>query len=74
MRMERLNKLRNFLIEKGFKGTQTFDSRSLVGDPTTTIYEADGITVDYCYYYEYLEIFGLSNEEYHGLKDILDIY
>ena len=39
----------------------------------TTIYEENGITVDYCRYYEYLEIFGLTDEEYRGLSDILDI-
>lgn len=39
----------------------------------TTIYEEDGITVDECHYYDYLEIFGLTDEEYLGLSDILDI-
>jgi len=71
--MEHLNKLRDFLIKNGYKGTQTFGSRSLVGDSVETIYEADGITVYYCYYYDYLEIFGLSDEEYNSLADILDI-
>lgn len=71
--MERLNKLRNFLIENEFKGKQTFNSRSLLKDSIVTIYQKDGITVYYCYYYDYLEIFGLSNEEYNSLKDILDI-
>ena len=71
--MERLNKLRRFLITKGYKGMQTFDNRNMAGDSMVTIYEEDGITVDYCPGYAYLEIFGLSNEEYHSLKDILDI-
>lgn len=71
---ERLNKLRNFLIKEGYGGTQTFNSRNTAGDFMATIYEADGITVDHCSDYEYLEIFGLSDEEYHGLKDILDIW
>lgn len=71
--MNRIEKLRKFLIEHDFKGTQTFDSRNPVGDRMVTIYEDDGITVDYCPYYEYLEIFGLSRKEYHSLSDILDI-
>lgn len=68
-----LEKLRDFLIEHNFKGTQTFDSRNIVGDSMTTIYNCDGIIVDYCGGYEYLEIFGLTDEEYLSLKDILDI-
>lgn len=71
--MNRIEKLRKFLIEHDFKNTQTFDSRNLAGDGMVTIYEDDGITVDYCLFYEYLEIFGLSRKEYHSLSDILDI-
>lgn len=71
--MDKIKKLRQFLIGRGFKGTQTFNSRNMVGDPMGTIYEKDGITVDYCHHYEYLEIFGLSNEEYQSLSDILNI-
>lgn len=71
--MDRVKRLRQFLIDRGFKGTQTFCSRNMVGDPMGTVYDDDGITVDYCCHYEYLEIFGLSYEEYHDLSDILDI-
>lgn len=71
--MDRIEELRKFIIERDFEGTQTFNSRNLVGDRMVTIYEDDGIKVDYCPYYVYLEIFGLSNEEYHSLSDILDI-
>ena len=53
---------------------QTFDCRNIMGDSMSTIYDEDGITVDFCYHYEYLEIFGLSDEEYSSLGDILDIY
>lgn len=71
--MDRVERLRQFLIDRGFEGTQTFCSRNMVGDPMGTVYDDDGITVDYCHHYEYLEIFGLSNEEYRSLSDILDI-
>lgn len=69
----RLNELRNFINEIGFNGKQTFDSRNVAGDSMVTIYEKDGITVDFCHYYDYLEIFGLSEEEYLSLGDILGI-
>lgn len=72
--MDRIEKLREFIIQKGLKGFQTFNSRGLVGDSMTTIYKQDGITVDYCHYYEYLEIFGLSKTEYRSLSDVLNTY
>ena len=34
-----------------------------------TVYDEDGITVDWCYYYEYIEIFGLTEEEFEDLVD-----
>lgn len=68
-----MKKLRQFLINEGYTGTQTFDCRNIVGDPMSNIYDEDGITVDFCYHYDYLEIFGLSDEEYASLSDILDI-
>lgn len=71
--MDKIEKLREFLINNDYKGMQTFDCRSAVDDPMATVYEEDGITVDECYYYGYLEIFGLTDEEYRGLSDILDI-
>jgi hypothetical protein len=39
-----------------------------------TIYNEDGITVDYCYYYGYIEIFGLTDEEYKELEKEKIIY
>lgn len=72
--MDKIAKLRKFLLNNGHKGRQTFDCRNIAGDSMSTIYEEDGITVDFCYNYDYLEIFGLSDEEYQSLSDILDIY
>ena len=54
-------------------GMQTFDCRNIVGDRMTTIYEEDGITVDYCAGWGYFEIFGLASEEYESLRGTLDI-
>ena len=71
---ERITKLRNYLINANFVGTQTFNSRNIAGDKMTTVYLNDGIMVDYCYHWGYLEIFGLTEEEYRLLSDILDIW
>lgn len=45
-----------------------FDSRNLIGDTMTTIYEGDGLTIDICYNYAYFEVFGLSNVEFKELE------
>lgn len=46
-----------------------FDSRNLVGDSMTTVYDANGLTVDICYHYSYFEVFGLSPDEFKKLRD-----
>lgn len=45
-----------------------YNCRNLVGDPMTTIYNENGLTIDICYYYSYFEVFGLSNEEFEELQ------
>lgn len=69
----KLLKLRDFLTKKGLQDIQTFNCRNWVGDPMTNIYNEDDIQVDICYKYKYLEIFGLTKEEYESLNDILVI-
>lgn len=44
-----------------------FFTRNLVGDPMSTIWEEDGVTIDICYEYEYFEVFGLTEEEENEL-------
>lgn len=70
---DKMEKLREFLIEDGYKGMQTFNTRNIAGDYMETVYCEDGITVDECPSWHYLEIFGLTKEEYESLSDILDI-
>lgn len=48
-----------------------FDSRNLAGDPMTCIYYENGLQVDICYRHCYFEVFGLSNEEFEDLKNII---
>lgn len=70
--MNRLSKVKKFIQENYYDGDviQLFDSRNLVGDYMETVYEEDGITIDYCPRYWYLEIFGLSDKEYLELIDL----
>lgn len=74
MKKNRLIKLKKFLKKVFKKRIQAFDTRNTEGDSMETIYNEDGITVDYCYYYEYIEIFGLTDEEYKELEKEKIIY
>lgn len=66
--MNKIEKLKKFLKEN-HQGRQAFNTRNIVGDSMQTVYEEDGIIVDYCYYYDYIEIFGLTNKEFESLLD-----
>lgn len=58
------------IIDKyfGIADCGLFDSRNTVGDPMTTVYDANGLVVDICYRYSYFEVFGLSAEEFKQLE------
>jgi len=45
-----------------------FNTRNLVGDDMTTLYEEDGLQIDICYDWDYFEVFGLTYEEFAELK------
>lgn len=49
-----------------------FFCRNLVGDPMTTIYEDDDLTIDICYGYMYFEVFGLTEAEEIELEEYYD--
>jgi len=63
-RDEELFELEEFL--SAYSGTQVFDTRNTTGDRMTLIFKNYGIEVYYCEDYDYLEIFGLSQEEYNN--------
>lgn len=44
-----------------------FDTRNVMRDDMTTLYNEDGLTVDICYDWEYFEVFGLTCEEFAAL-------
>lgn len=64
MSILRIEKLINFLKDKFKDGIQMFDTQSLVNDYRIEIYYEDGISVLYAPDYEYIEIFGVSKEEF----------
>ena len=45
-----------------------FDTRNIVGDFMSTIYEGNGLKIDICYGYKYFEVFGLTKEEFQQLE------
>ena len=57
---------RKQFLEKFIKnniGEQTFFNRNIAGDKMVVKKRFKGITIEYCYDYEYYEIFGLTQEE-----------
>lgn len=69
MAMERLDKIKEVLRKEGLLGWQVFDCESTVGDVRETVYGEDGIRVKVSYYYEYVEVLGLSKNEFHSLTE-----
>ena len=66
--MNKIDKLKIFLQEN-YPNEQAFNTRNTAYDSMETVYNEDGIMVDYCYYYEYIEIFGLTDVEFEDLTD-----
>lgn len=46
-----------------------FNTRNVVGDSMVNLYNNNGLVIDICYYFEYFEVFGLSEEEFSQLKE-----
>jgi len=66
---ERLRKCLDFLQSQDRLGSfyGIYSDQNWIGDPTETIYNADGIIVDACYSWGYIEVFGLDWEEFDEL-------
>ena len=60
----KIEKLIKFLKERFEDGIQMFDTPSLVNDFRLPIYSEDEITVLWAPCYEYIEIYGISSEEF----------
>lgn len=48
-------------------GYGLFDTRNILGDPMTNIYNDGILIIDVCYKYSYFEVFGLADEEFAEL-------
>ena len=64
MSVLKIEKLIKFLKERFEDGIQMFDTPSLVNDFRLPIYSEDEITVLWAPGYEYIEIYGISSEEF----------
>lgn len=67
--MSRVEAVSAFLSERFPKRIQMFNCRGK--DPVEIIYNENDVKIYWSWYYEYIEVFGLSNEEYAELETIL---
>ena len=66
--MNKIDKLKKFLQEN-YPNIQAFNTRNIIGDYMENVYDEDNIQVDYAPEYGYIEIFGLTDEEFEELLD-----
>ena len=66
----RIENLVVFLKENFEKGIQMFDTANIVGDFMVPIYKKDDILVLFAPEYDYIEIFGISDEVERVRKEV----
>lgn len=66
--MSKIDNLKKFLRNSNLLGKQVFNSEALVGDNREVVYSKDGVVVLVCYYWDYVEILGLSESEFNSIK------
>lgn len=66
--MNKIQDLKDFL-QKNYPNIQAFNTRNIAGDNMITVYDKNDITVDYCEYWDYIEIFGLTEKQFNELLD-----
>ena len=67
--MTKLEKAKEIIKEHYKEGDcGIYNSRNIVGDWMTNIYNNDGLCIDICYGYSYFEVFGLSSKEFADLE------
>lgn len=67
---DRFHKLLVFLRNSDLLGMQVFHTESLVNDVRECIYSEDEIRVLVCYYWNYVEVLGISDEEFKAISTI----
>ena len=66
--ISRIDKVKNVIRDRYLEAEcGLFFTRNWIGDPMSTIWEEDGVTIDICYCYAYFEVFGLTEEEENEL-------
>ena len=63
---DKIDKLKKFLQEN-YPNIQAYNTKNIAGDYMKNVYDEDNIQVDYAPEYDYIEIFGLSDEEFNLL-------
>ena len=71
--MDKMQKLREFIKGHGLTGMLAFPVRSMLPSETILLYDENGIKIFASWYYEYIDIIGLSKDEFQSLADVLDI-
>ena len=67
-RKDRIDCLKRFIQNRFHDGIQMFDSHGWAGDYMTTIYDDDDIFINYAPSWEYIEVFGLTDDEFNNLE------
>lgn len=70
-REDEIQQLKDFLSNEGIQKfyempipIQAFTTKNIANDRTIRIFNKYGITIEYCYTYDYIEIFGITGDEY----------
>lgn len=74
MSVLRIENLIEFLKNQFKDGIQMFNTPSLMGDFRLPIYKEDGIEVLFAPHYDYIEIYGISDEEFEQVMKEADGY
>lgn len=63
-----LTEVMEFLKSNKYYGMQCFDCRNICDDPTETVYCKDGVTVEVCHSWGYIEVLGLRSCDFWLLE------
>ena len=67
-----LNSLENFLKSRFEENIQCFNNFNWTGDSTDLIYNFDNVQVYYCADYNYLEIIGLTLDDFEYIRKLME--
>lgn len=66
------SEIKGILKKNRCYGWQIFDTRNTCGDSMDTIYFKDGVIIDCCYGWGYIEVFGLNPCDYKFLEKVFE--